>query len=327
MKISTTFPDSFKAKREDGQSRVYDCFSFYNEMDVLEIRLNTLKHAVDFHVIAESVLTFRGQKKPLFFDLNRERFSEFAHKIIHVVVENYDNPGKYHPVKVSKDNDVWIREGGQRNATESGLERADPFDWVIVSDMDEIPRPEMVERIATERMYRRGIYIFELDFYQNRLNWRTQKAPWLLGTRMIERRFMTQPHAMRIHKQHAHVKSILPWLDWRARTMWDLKAIVFPHRIPHGGWHFSSMGDAEFVVNKHWTYAHYDVQSEEIMNTENIGQNLHNGLTQWGRKPFPQLLSALPEYVQQNAWKYRHLLQLMPDDPGNAKLKQPSVAC
>ena len=192
MKIRVTYPESFATKRSDGRSRVYDCFSFYNEMDLLEIRMNVLKDVVDYHVIAESPLTFRGQDKELFFEKNKARYAEFADKIIHVVVENYENPGKYHPKKVAKDNDVWIREGGQRNGTMRGLERADPMDWVLVQDMDEIPRPEIVRRIAEDRMYRRGIYMFEMDFYQNRLNWRTQREPWLHGTRMIEKRFLTR---------------------------------------------------------------------------------------------------------------------------------------
>jgi len=325
MKIHVTYPDSFKTHREDGRSRVYDCFSFYNEMDLLEIRLNTLRDVVDYHVIAESPLTFRGQDKELFFQNNRERYAEFADKIIHVVVENYDDPGKYHPKKVAQDDAVWIREGGQRNATLRGLERADPMDWVLVQDMDEIPRPEMVKRIAEDRMYRRGIYMFEMEFYQNRLNWRIGGSPWLHGTRMIEKRFLTTPHAMRIHKYHAHTKSLLPWLDWRARTMWDLKAIVFPHRIPAGGWHFTSMGDADFVVNKHWTYAHYDEQTEDVMNTDNIGDRLAQGLNQWGNKPYVMPLSDLPDDVQRNAARYAHLLALAPEDPGNAMLETNSA--
>lgn len=326
MKIRVTYPESFTTKRPDGKSRVYDCFSFYNEMDLLEIRLNVLKDAVDYHVIAESPLTFRGQDKELFFENNKARYAEFADKIIHVVVEDYENPGKYHPKKVAKDNDVWIREGGQRNGTMRGLERADPMDWVLVQDMDEIPRPEMVQRIAEDRMYRRGIYMFEMTFYQNRLNWQATKVPWLHGTRMIEKRFLTTPHAMRIHKYHAHKNSILPWLDWRARTMWDLKAFVFPHRIPAGGWHFSSMGDADFVVNKHWSYAHYDEQKEDVMNTGNIGDRLASGLNQWGRKPIVAPLSHLPDYLQQNAGRYPHLFELDPADPGNAVLHRGTPA-
>lgn len=310
MKIQVTYPDSFKTKRDDGLSRVYDCFSFYNELDMLEIRLNTLKDAVDYHVIAESPLTFRGQDKPLFFEQNRERYAQFADKIIHVVVEDYDNPGKYHPAKVARDNDVWIREGGQRNGTLRGLERADPMDWVLVQDMDEIPRPELVRRIATDRMYRRGLYVFEMEFRQNRMNWGFDAPPWMFGTRMIEKRFLTTPHEMRIYKTKAHVKSMLPWLEWRALTMWKFKSILFPQRLPNAGWHFSSMGDTDFIVNKHWTYAHYDVMKEETMNNEVVSKNLEAGMTHHGLTPIVHPLSDLPQYVQNNAEKYAHLLDM-----------------
>ena len=106
MKIQVTYPESFTTKREDGLSRVYDCFSFYNEMDMLEIRLNTLKDAIDYYVIAESPLIFQGQEQELFFQNNRERYAEFSNTIFHIVVENYDGLGKCHPKKVAKDNDV-----------------------------------------------------------------------------------------------------------------------------------------------------------------------------------------------------------------------------
>ena len=64
----------------------YDIFTFNNELDMLEIRLNVLNDYVDYFVIVESTETFSGVPKPLYYELNKNRFSEFHHKIIHHIV-------------------------------------------------------------------------------------------------------------------------------------------------------------------------------------------------------------------------------------------------
>jgi beta-1,4-mannosyl-glycoprotein beta-1,4-N-acetylglucosaminyltransferase len=72
---------------------VFDCFPFYNELDILEIRLNVLNEVVDYFILVESTRTFSGKKKELVFDKNKDRFSEFKHKIRHVVIDDseYDS--------------------------------------------------------------------------------------------------------------------------------------------------------------------------------------------------------------------------------------------
>ena len=67
---------------------VYDCFQFFNELDILKIRLNVLSPVVDRFVISEATETFSVLKKPLYYEENKEMFAEFADKIIHVVVED-----------------------------------------------------------------------------------------------------------------------------------------------------------------------------------------------------------------------------------------------
>ena len=68
---------------------IYDCFTFFNELDLLEIRLNVLKDVVDKFVLVESVKTFTGRDKELFFEKNKDRFAAFADRIIHLVVREF----------------------------------------------------------------------------------------------------------------------------------------------------------------------------------------------------------------------------------------------
>ena len=109
----------------------YDCFTFFNELELLQIRLAELSSVVDVFVIAEAPWTFQGQAKPLFFGENRARFKPYLSRIQHIVS---DAP----PVVT----DQWSRELHQRNSLKRGLLEASGDDFVVISDADEIVRPE-----------------------------------------------------------------------------------------------------------------------------------------------------------------------------------------
>lgn len=115
--------------------KVYDCFTFFNELDLLEIRLNELDPVVDRFVLVEATVTQRGQPKSLFFRENRERFTKFLPKIEHVVVEDM-------PAGPQTKSNNWKRENFQRRAIMRGLASAQADDFVLISDLDEIPMPK-----------------------------------------------------------------------------------------------------------------------------------------------------------------------------------------
>ena len=71
---------------------IYDCFMFFNELDVLEIRLNELYHAVDKFILVEATKTHAGKDKTLFFNENKQKFSKFLDKIQHIIIDEY--PGR-----------------------------------------------------------------------------------------------------------------------------------------------------------------------------------------------------------------------------------------
>src|SRR5262249_27168436 len=106
--------------------RVFDCFPFFNEFDLLEIRLNELSDVVDYFVIAEAKRTFSGNPKPLYFRENRARFSKFLDRIVHITVENV-------PQRMDSS---WGRQTYQRDALQRGLARAQPDDLILLSDVD-----------------------------------------------------------------------------------------------------------------------------------------------------------------------------------------------
>jgi beta-1,4-mannosyl-glycoprotein beta-1,4-N-acetylglucosaminyltransferase len=118
-------------------SRIFDCFTFSTELDLLEFRLDHLSSVVHRFVLVEATRTFSGLAKPLHFEENRNRFSRHVNRINHVVVEDLPPPIP----------DRWAAERFQRDAILRGLGDADPEDIAIIADADEIPDPNMLEHL------------------------------------------------------------------------------------------------------------------------------------------------------------------------------------
>lgn len=120
---------------------IVDCFGFCNEKDILEIRLETLSPLVDKFIIVEAELTQTLKLKPLYFEENKERFSKYLDKIIHVKVLANECP--------SNEFNLWEMENFQRNQIKKGLSKLelDDNDVVLIGDCDEIPNPIKLERV------------------------------------------------------------------------------------------------------------------------------------------------------------------------------------
>lgn len=160
---------------------VYDCFTFFNELDVLEIRLHELDSVVDKFVIVESHKTFTNLDKPLFYAENQDRFARFSDKIIHVVAENIEGEGIH-----------WEREEHQRNQIVRGLSGANPEDAILIGDVDEIPSAKAVsENLASEHLVAFELYhtygFLDLFF-----------GMWQNGTRLTKRRNIETPQKTRL---------------------------------------------------------------------------------------------------------------------------------
>ena len=125
---------------------VYDCFPFFNELELLELRLNELDGIVDKFVLVEATKTQTGLPKPLYFAENRARFDAFANKIIHIIVDDMPSGDgtRAH----------WVRERLQRNSIAKGLVNCNPQDIIMVSDVDEIPNVQTLARFFANFPYR-----------------------------------------------------------------------------------------------------------------------------------------------------------------------------
>ena len=220
--------------------RLIDSFPFFNELDMLLLRLTELDHVVDTFILVESTATFSGNPKPLYFAENKQVFERFLHKIVHIVYDDLP-PGK----EVS----MWTREDEQRNA----IARAFPKlnlqldDLFVLSDVDEIPDTEVLSRLKTEGLPG-GIHSLQQDLYYYNVTCKSPE-PWTYAKIM------------------------------EVRNIVDLKAVrsaVCP-TIARGGWHLSYFGSPEFVRTKIKSFAHDELNTEHFTDIDRIERMMKGG--------------------------------------------------
>lgn len=235
--------------------KLIDCFIFYNELDLLNYRLNILNDVVDYFVIVESRHTFIGNEKPLFFKDNAAQFEQFSHKIIHVVVDDF--PFKQPNIDVSKDQQ-WLNEYFQRNCIKRGIDQLElnDNDYIIVCDLDEIPDKTMLTSIINHDESI-NILSLELDMYYYSLNSR-HKIKWYLAKILSYKCFKQFESCEKIRQYHS------------------LRAI-------RAGWHLSCFGDAQFIKNKLENFSHQEYNNDKYTEIKSIENKINAGVDLLGR--------------------------------------------
>lgn len=256
---------------------IYDAILFYNELDLLEIRLNILNDYVDYFVITEATETFMGKTKPLYFKENIERFSKWRHKIIHQVVDDFPNNKLlyqfcYNSPNVGNKEHFWVREMYQKESMIFPLkENCKDNDIVYVSDLDEIWNPEIQIKVKWDTVYR-PIQTPYIGYLNNRISKNTG-----VGTRFGAYKTLKK-YGINYFRTEREVVSI---------------------PIEKGGWHFTFMGGIEMIKTKLQSYSHQEYNNDTIKNNidSNIQTNvdfLNRGYTVW------QDESDLPKYILDN---------------------------
>ena len=134
-----------------------DCFTFFNGLDILEIRLNCLAPYVEKFVLVESPFTMVGTSKPLYFNENKERFKNF--NITHLIVDDHlDHMGEWKPYFYQLD---YIM---------NGLSDIDEESIILLSDFDEIPDLKNYQE-GREGVFKQKLYYYYLNVYTGDNNW------------------------------------------------------------------------------------------------------------------------------------------------------------
>ncbi len=236
---------------------IVDCFMFYNEIDMLLYRINTLKDVVDYFVIVESKYTHSGKEKALFYDNNKNLFADYSSKIEHIILN--DTPFKYPHVDYSK-NEQWKNEHFHRNGIKNGIDNLNlnDEDILIISDLDEIPDINLLTRIKNNNLIINDIFSLSQDFYYYNLNSKMNQI-WKMA-------------------------KILPFKIYNSlnKTCQDIRH----HNcmsIDRGGWHLSYFGDKYFIKNKIENFGHQEFNNEFYTNLEAIENRIINQVDLYNR--------------------------------------------
>ncbi len=280
---------------------IYDCFTFFNELDLLEIRLNELSNHVDKFVIVESDRTFQNNQKPLYFKENKKRFAPFLDKIIHVEVTK-------HPkfVPVFNPFSSWKMEFHQRNQIAQGLKNCNPDDTIMISDVDEIPNTEIISTYANS--------LKEILILRQHVSY------YYLNNRIIYDRNgkISREDAKENGIWHGTV--ILPYHKLTTPQKTRDKATKRRKRvkykiIPNAGWHFSYLGGAQKIIEKLEAFAHTEFNLPEYKDIDDIKHKLKNGIDLFNdgsEFEIQEIDHNYPNYLQktlaENQDKFQHLI-------------------
>jgi beta-1,4-mannosyl-glycoprotein beta-1,4-N-acetylglucosaminyltransferase len=268
---------------------VIDTFLFFNELDLLEIRLNILDQYVDKFVLVEARQTFMGKDKPLYYAENKERFAKWNDKIVHYVIEDLSEEelasARLSP-NVGAGEHYWVREFAQKECILKALTFANDSDIVFVSDLDEIWNPEIFNKVPVSELNPDIICSPVQTAYHYYLNNRSDQSTngWV-GTRLG-----TIQRLRELGVNH-----------FRNRENTSLE-------IPNGGWHFTFQGGKEAIEAKIEAYSHQEYNTLNIKSRIKYSLFANEDFALRGFKLWKDE-SQLPKYLIENKQKWIHLFK------------------
>ena len=292
--------------------KIFDCFMYFDEETVLDLRLNILDEYVDYFIIIESIYTHKGDKRNLKFDLSK--FSKFKNKIKYFVYDKI--PEKIETILENEDENekgkkyimnAIYRENSQRNYIEKGLIDAKPNDIILISDVDEIPNLQNINFNSLKEK----IIIFRQDMFYYKLNLKLPDLIWS-GTKACKKKNLISPQWLRNIKDRKY-----PF--YRFDTYFSNKKYNSIKFIENGGWHFSNLKTAAEIEHKLRSYLHHREFDENPMSTheiENIIKNKQaiydlrvdqrvNKIGGTGSILIEYPLEKLPKFIQNNQNLYK----------------------
>jgi beta-1,4-mannosyl-glycoprotein beta-1,4-N-acetylglucosaminyltransferase len=292
--------------------KIFDCFMYFDEEIVLDLRLNILDKYVDYFIIVESIYTHKGDKRNLKF--NPKKFTKFQNKIKYFIYDKI--PEKIEPI-LENDNEndkarkyimnAVYRENGQRDFISSGLKDAKDNDLILISDVDEIPNLNNLNFNALKEK----IIIFKQDMFYYKLNLKLPNIIWS-GTKACKKKNLLSPQWLRNIKDRKY-----PF--FRLDTFFSKKKYTNIKFIDNGGWHFSNIKTAQEIEHKLRSYLHHQEFDENPMTTNEIENVIKNKQAIYdlkvdqrvskiggtGSKLVQYPFEKLPQFIQNNQGLYK----------------------
>lgn len=252
--------------------KIFDCITFFNDLEILELRFMTLNEVVDYFVIVEANKTQVGNKKDFVFEKNRQLYKKYLDKIIYVKVEDA-------PV-FDKSKDAWIIENFQRNCITRGLTNAKDGDKIIISDYDEIPDPGKVIEVKDSNypvVFNQRLFYYFVNCMSTKRSWKgTVMAPF--------KKNMDSPQVLRGRKRNYH-------------------------RIKNGGWHYSYMGGLKKIKLKLDNLCDASTRIDQVGTDDDILRKMNSQKDLWDENQAHSLIdigeeSYAPKCIKKFIEKY-----------------------
>jgi beta-1,4-mannosyl-glycoprotein beta-1,4-N-acetylglucosaminyltransferase len=282
---------------------------------LLELRLNTLDKFVDKFIIVESAYTHSGKEKKLIFDINK--YPKFKEKIDYIIVtdlpqgieqiNNYDSNLEITNKEIMN---ALRRENFQRNGINRGLINANDNDWIIISDLDEIPDLSNINfNFINEKIifFKQKVFYYKLNLELKTLRW--------IGSKACKKKYLKSPQWLRNVKDKIYPK-------WRLDIIFSEKRYSSVFFVENGGWHFSFVKKPEDIEKKLKSYLHHREYDLDPLGIENIKNLIKSKAviydhrvdqTQYkfggGQKLEKIDIKFLPEYIFSQKEKYLEWLE------------------
>ena len=286
--------------------KIFDCFMYFDEEVVLDVRLNSLDKYVDYFVIVESNFTHKGDRRDLKF--NHNKFDKFKNKIIYLVYDK--QPKGIETVNKNDSEDeksrkyilnAALRENEQRNFIQDGLNKAEDNDIILISDVDEIPNLSEVNLNNINEK----IIMFQQDMFYYKFDLKVPDIVWT-GTKSCRKKDLLSPQWLRNVKDRKYS-------PFRIDILFSKKKYSSIKFIGNGGWHFSNIKTAEEIEHKLKSYLHHREFDEQSLTVEEIKNIIENKQAIYdlkvdkkvkkignGSKLVKFEFDKLPIYIQQN---------------------------
>jgi beta-1,4-mannosyl-glycoprotein beta-1,4-N-acetylglucosaminyltransferase len=291
--------------------KIFDCFMYFDEEVIVDVRLNTLNEFVDYFIIVESRFTHKGDLRELKF--NHKKFERFKDKIIYLIDDQiHSQAEEIKPLdsEIEKSRkyifNAAYRENGQRNFISRGLSGAGNEDLILISDVDEIPKLDNINlKIIKEK-----IILFKQDMFYYKFNLHLPNLIWT-GTKACKKKHLINPQWLRNIKDRKY--SFLRFDTFFSKTKYnDIKI------IDDGGWHFSNIKTAKEIEFKLKSYLHHREFDENPLSVDEIEKIIQDKQAIYdltvdkttnkignGSKLEKFELEKLPIYIQLNKDNYK----------------------
>ena len=266
--------------------KIYDCFSYWDEDLLLDLRLNILNDYVDYFVIVEGNKTWQNNSKKLRFDI--QKFSKFKNKIIYIPVE--DMPDGNNP---------YLRENFQRNCITRGLKKSLPDDLILISDLDEIPNPKVLDKFKLNMKFA----VFKQMHFYYKFNMHSTVNPFWYGSRICVKKYLKSPQWLRD-------------LKFKKRPFWRIDKFRLNNIIENGGWHFCNLKSPDELLYKYQNLCETNdpyIFNEKIdlkyLDVEEIKKKIILGDDIIGRNEKYKVIEInenFPDFIKKNKDKYKN---------------------